>query len=353
MDTQNEEQPPLQEQEQPPTIIVPQLPLHHVYKIYQLPRTRKTEEMMETMARQNKIPFITIHDPFIENDINKLSYCSKDFIEEWVRTTQILLFDQFQQSMRNWTELTKELKREVFSVKYERKKRRYLRSREQIDSRAKQIDCVNIQNLPDDIINIIWSYVDNEVRNKFYLGKYFYNEDMFTKMLQRLNSQTLKVIYKKTAFCYHGLCMQKIIPSERYNNPPVSRKTKQNFVREISCIIEDYMNMYSDVFVFTTHTKNGQLLSKKEEYNIEDVRYYGMVYPLDFYEKKTLQLWKHLAIAFSIFIPNDYYSYLQHKYQNIPSNISEYIPVATTTPPLPESPQKTTPPESPLSFVFL
>jgi len=350
-------EPPPQTEQIQPHVFVPQLPLHHVHKIYQFPRTRKTEEMMETMARQNKIPFITLHDPFIESDINKLSFCTNDFVEEWVRTTQILLFDQFQESMRNWTEITKAMKKEILSVKYERKKRRHWRKREQIETRAQNIDCSQIQNLPDDIIHLIWSYVDDEVRNKYYLGKYCFEEHVFRDMLQRLNFQTLKVLYKKTAFCYHGLCMQKIIPPERYANPPVSRKSKQDFIRAIVHIMDDYLNMYSDVFVFTTYLKNGQVLSKKEGYNIETEDYYGMVYPLDFYEKRTLQLWKHLAVAFSLFLPELYYEHLYRKY------CLPFIPLfrmsfskpqlIITTPPLPDSPPKTTQPESPLGFVFL
>jgi hypothetical protein len=336
-----------------PYLFIPQLPLHHIHRIYQFSKTRKTDEMMETMLKQNKIPFITLHDPFIESDINKLSFCTKDFIEEWIRTTQILLFDQFQESMRNWTEITKQMKTEILSIKYERKKRRHWRAREQIKSRAQQIDSDKIQNLPDDIIHLIWSYVDNEVKNKYYLGKYCCNDSIFKNMLQRLNFQTLKILYKKTAFCYHGLCMQKIIPSERYTNPPVSRKNKQDFIKAIVQIMDDYLNMYDDVFVFTTYLKNGQPLSKKEGYNIEEAEYFGMVYPLDFYEKRTLQLWKHLAVAFSIFLPNDYYIHLYQK-----NNISfpqplKYQSQSIFTPPLPESPSKISPPESPISFILL
>jgi hypothetical protein len=168
-------------------------------------------------------------------------------------------------------------------------------------------------------------------------------------MLQRLNFQTLKILYKKTAFCYHGLCMKKIIPPERYANPPVSKKTKQDFIRAIVKIMEDFLDMYQDIFVFTTYLKNGQLLSKKDGYNIEEADYFGMVYPLDFYEKRTLQLWKHLAVAFSLFLPNEYYSHLHQKY---------YLPflqpiLTIPTPPLPDSPPKISPPDSPLGFVFL
>jgi hypothetical protein len=349
--------PPLEDVIPPPDVFIPQLPLHHVHKIYQYPKTRKTEEMMETMAKQNKIPSVMIHDPFIENNVNKISFCTKDFIEEWVRTTQILLFDQFQESMRNWTEITKEMKREILSIKYERKKSRHWHAREQMETRAQQIDCDQIQKLPDDIIHIIWNYVDDEVRNKYYLGKYCFEEPIFKNMLQRLNFQTLKILYKKTAFCYHGLCMQKIIPSERYNNPPVSRKNKQDFIKAITQIMDDYLNMYSDMFVFTTYQKYGQLLSKKEGYIIENEDYFGMVYPLDFYEKRTLQLWKHLAVAFSLFLPNDYYAYLHQRYyvpflQPLISPSSQSN-LTIATPPLPDSPPITTPPESPLGFVFL
>jgi len=349
MEPEIEAQPEPQTEQIQPHVFVPQLPLHHVHRIYQLPRTRKTDEMMLTMARQNKIPYITIHDPFVESDINKLSFCSKDFIEEWIRTTQILLFDQFQESMRNWTEITKDMKKEIFSIKHERKQRRYWRSRDKINTRANKIDCANIQKLPDDMIQLIWSYVDDEVRNKFYLGKYCFEDFILKSILQRLNYQTLKTLYKKTIFCYHGLCMQKIVPSERFSNPPISRKNKQELIKEITNIMDDYLNMYSDIFVITTYQKNGELLSKKDGYSIEDVRYYGMVYPLDFYEKRTLQLWKHLAVAFSIFLPTGYYDYLYEKYCP-PISQPQFV---ISTPPLPDSPPKTTPPESPLGFVFL
>jgi len=330
------------EQTQPP-VFTPLFPLHHVHKIYQFSRTRKTEDMMETMVKQNKIPSVIIDDPFIESDMYKLSFCTKDFIEEWVRTTQILLFDQFQESIRNWTEITKGMKKEILSIKYERKKERHWRLRAQIKTRAEQIDCEKIRNLPNDILRLIWSFVDYEVQNKYYLEKYCYQEQIFGKMLQRLNFQTLKILYKKTAYCYHGLCMQKIIPSERYANPPVSKKTKQDFIRAIVKIMDDYLDMYDDIFVFTTHLKNGQLLSKKEDYHIEEAEYFGMVYPIEVYEKKTIQLWKHLAVAFSLFLPSDYYSYLCKKYylpfpQPLKTSFLQSKLILMTTSPLPDSP---------------
>ena len=355
----------------PPPPVVPQLPIHNLHKIYQFPRTRKTEEMMLSMLRKNKIPSVTIHDPFIDNEeLNQMSYCAEDFIDEWIRTSQILLFDQFQESIRNWTAQTKNIKQQLHNLKYERKQKRYLRWRKGIENQATGVDCDKIQKLPDDVIRIIWAYVDYEVKNKYYLGKYVSEENLFRGMLQRLNFQILKKIYKLTAFCYHGLCMQKIIPPERYSNPPINKKTKQDIINEIIKVMVDYCDMYSDVFVYTTgqygkaasksNVYNGLFMSKKDGYSIETTNYHGKVYPLEFYEKRTLNLWLHLAVAFTLFLPKDYYSILQHKQssqpinpQPIKPNISQANIVVSTTPPLPESPIDSTPPESPISFVLI
>jgi len=336
--------------------IVPQLPVHNLHKIYQLPRTRKTEEMMLSMLRQNKIPSVVIHDPFIyDDDINKLSHCTEDFIDEWVRTTQIMLFDQFQESLRNWTNITKDMKREIHVIKHERMKKRHLKKRKCIQINADSIDCANIQNLPDDVIRIIWSYTDDEVQNKFYLGKYCCEENLFRSMLQKLNFQTLKTLYIKTPLCYHGACMQKIIPSDRY--PPISKKNKQDFIHELCLVMEDYCDMYLDPFVYTTTNKNGCIISKKDDYDIQTTKYHGMVYPASFYEKRTRKLWLHLAVAFSVFLPKDYYLIASKNNskskKTIKPSVSHVSLNTSITPPQLESPPKTSPPESPISFVFL
>jgi hypothetical protein len=361
MENEQEHPPPPEEEEQegnqivniPPPIFIPQYPLYHVHKIYPFTKTRKTEDMMETMAKQNKIPSIMIDDPFMNSDTYKLSFCTKDFIDEWVRTTQILLFDQFQESMRNWTEITKGMKQEIFSIKYERKKTRHWRTREQIETRAQTIDTENIRKLPDELVHYIWSYVDEEIQNKYFLGKYCLYAPLFKNMLQKLNFQTLKTIYKKTALCYHGLCMQKTIPRERFNNPPVNRKNKQDFIRAITTVIDDYFEMYTDEYVFTTRNRHGDYLTKKEGYNLEESDYFGIVFPLDFYEKRTLKLWKHLAVAFSHFLPTNYYHSLCQQYSPFfPQPLQPKNSPLLFTPPLLHD----TPPSSPdnsIEFILL
>jgi hypothetical protein len=313
-------------------------------KIYQFSRTRKTDDMVVFMAKNDKIPYTCVHDPFIDINMEELSYYSNEHINEWIRASQIILFNQFQHSMYLWTELTKNIKSQIIDIKYERKLNKYVNSRHEIDSRALSIDTEKIQHLPDDIIHLIWSFVDNEVRNKYFLGKYLI-DNCFIILFQRLNLKTLKTLYKKTAFCYHGLCMAKIIPPERYNNPPVNLKNKQNFINAIQFVLKDYLKMYSDSLVITTAKSNGQLINKIDALqNDENNYYHGTVYPLFFYEKKMLQLWKHLAVAFSHFLSKDFYE----KIYKPQSQLLQII----TTPPLPEIPEELNSQNSSIDFIL-
>ena len=310
-------------------------------RIYQFTRTRKTDDMVVFMAKNDKIPFTCVHDPFVDINTEELSHYTNEHINEWIRASQIILFNQFQHSMYLWTELTKNIKSQIIDIKYERKLNKHVNSRREIESRALSIDTEKIQHLPDDIIHLIWSFVDNEVRNKYFLGKYLI-DNCFTILLQRLNLKTLKTLYKKTAFCYHGLCMAKIIPPERYNNPPVNRKNKQNFINAIQFVLGDYLKMYSDSLVIATTKSNGQLISKIDTFrNDETNSYHGTVYPLFFYEKKMLQLWKHLAIAFSHFLSKDFYEKIYK------SQLLQII-----IPPLPEIPEELNSQNSSIDFIL-
>ena len=290
----------MEEENQPPIPYVfnPRPP-----RIYQFSKTHKTDEMIAFMENNNKIPYTYIHDPFIDINIEQLSHYTNEHINEWIRASQIVLFNQFQHSIYLWTELTKNIKSQILDIKYERKLNKHVNSRHEFESRALSIDIQKFQSLPDDILHVIWSFVDDEVRNKYFLGKYLI-DNHFTILLQRLNLKTLKILYKKTAFCYHGLCMEKLIPPERYDNPPVNRKNKQDFIYGIHFVLKEFLKIYSDPLVITTSKQNGQLISKINAFRND---YYGIVYPLPFYEKKTLQLWKHLAVTFSHFLSEDFY----------------------------------------------
>jgi len=294
---------------------------HPPQKIYQLSKTNKTNTTIEFMANHNQIPHINIHDTFMVTDIEELCEYSNEHISEWVRASQILLFNSFQESIQIWTQITNQMKKEIIMKKHHRKLTRHVEKRRKILSTETKLDVENIRQLPDDIIHIIRSYVDIEVHNKYYLGKYFFpmNHSVFNLLLQRLNLKTLKTIYKKTAFCYHGLCMQKMIPPERYDNPPVNRRNKHDFIEEISHVMQEYYKMYSDPLVVLTKKTNGQFIGRLrieiEQENPD--AYYGMVFPLDFYEKKMLQLWKHLAVAFHLFLPNGFYDKIYEKQSNL------------------------------------
>jgi hypothetical protein len=314
---------------------------HPPQRIYQLSKTNKTNATIEFMANHNKIPHINIHDTFMVTDIDTLCEYSNEHISEWVRASQILLFNSFQESIQIWTQITNQMKKEIVMKKHHRKLTRYVEKRRKIFSTETNIDVEKIRQLPDDIIHLIWSYVDTEVHNKYFLGKYFFpmNRSVFNTLLQRLNLKTLKTIYKKTAFCYHGLCMRKMIPPERYNNPPVNRRNKHDFIDEISHIMQEYYKMYSDPLVTLTEKTNGQFIGKLRieiEQEIPDT-YYGMVYPLEFYEKKTLELWKHLAIAFHLFLPSGYYDKIYEKQSNLMLLDTLLHPPIIITPQLPET----------------
>ena len=314
---------------------------HPPQRIYQLPKTNKTNATIEFMANHNQIPHINIHDTFMVTDIDTLCEYSIEHIIEWVRASQILLFNSFQESIQIWTQITNQMKKEIVMKKHHRKLTRHIEKRRNILSIERKLDVEKIRQLPDDIIHEIWSYIDIEVHNKYFLGKYFFpmNRSVFNLLLQRLNLKTLKTIYKKTVFCYHGLCMQKMIPPGRYNNPPLNRRNKHDFIDEISHIMQEYYKMYSDPLVILTKKPIGQYIGKLrieiEEENPNT--YYGMVYPLEFYEKKMLQLWKHLAIAFHIFLPNGFYEKIYEKQSNLLYLDTLLHPPIIITPPPPET----------------
>lgn len=328
-------------------------------RIYQLSKTNKTNKTIEFMANHNQIPHVNIHDTFMVTNIEELSEYSNEHISEWVRASQILLFNSFQESIQIWTQITNQMKKEIVMMKHQRKLISHVEKRRNILSTETKLDVEKIRQLPDDIIHEIWSYVDIEVHNKYFLGKYFFpmNRSVFKLLLQRLNLKTLKTIYKKTAFCYHGLCMQKMIPPERYNNPPVNRRNKHDFIDEISHIMQEYYKMYSDPLVTLTKKPNGQFIGKLrieiEQENPD--AYYGMVYPLDFYEKKTLQLWKHLAIAFHVFLPNGFYEKIYEKQSNLMYLDTLLHPPNPITPPLleTETTEEVPSPDDSIGFILL
>jgi len=310
---------------------------HPPPRIYQLSKTNKTNATIAFMTSNNKIPYVNIHDTFMVTDIEVLSRYSNEHISEWVRASQILLFNSFQESMQIWTQITNQMKKEIVMKKHQLNLSNHLEKRQAILSIETKIDMEKLRQLPDDILSEIWSYVDTEVHNKYYLGKYFYpmNRSVFHLLLQRLNLKTLKTLYKKTAFCYHGLCMQKMIPPERYNNPPVNRRNKHDFIDEISHIMQDYYKMYADPLVTLTQKSNGQFIGRLRieiEQEIPDT-YYGMVYPLEFYEQKMLRLWKHLAVAFHLFLPSGFYDKIYEKQSNLMYLDSLLHPPIILTPP--------------------
>jgi hypothetical protein len=325
--------------------------------IYKLPKTNKTNEMIEFMTNHNKLPYINIHDTFMVTNIEELSKYSNEYINEWVRASQILLFNSFQESIQIWTQITNQMKQEIVMMKHQRKLIHHLEKRRTILSTEPKIDVEKIRQLPDDILHAIWSYVDTEVLNKYYLGKYFFpmNHSVFNILLQRLNLKTLKTIYKKTTFCYHGLCMQKMIPPERYNNPPMNRRNKHDFIEEITHIMQDYYKMYSDPLVTLTKKPNGKFISRIHiELEQENPgAYYGMVYPLEFYEKKTLQLWKHLAIAFHIFLPDGFYDKIYERQSNLLYLDTLLHPPIILTPPLSEMTEEVPSPDDSIGFILL
>jgi len=282
---------------------------HPHQKIYQLSKTNRTNETIAFMSNHNQIPYINIHDTFMVTNIEELSKYTNEHINEWVRASQILLFDSFQESIQIWTQITNQMKKDIVMMKHQRRLSNHIQKRGEIQSRTTNIDIEKIRQLPDDIIHKIWSFVDNEVHNKYFLGKYFcpMNHTIFNTLLQRLNLKILKSLYKKTVFCYHGLCMQKMIPPERRDNPPINRKNKQDFMNAIFHIMHEYSKIYLDPLVIITKKTNGQYIGKIPHIIEDSHNYFGMVYPLEFYEQKTLQLWKHLAIAFHLFLPNGFY----------------------------------------------
>ena len=322
-------------------------------RIYQLSKTNKTNKTIDFMAIHNKIPHVNIHDPFMVTDIDTLCEYSNEHISEWVRASQILLFNSFQESIQIWTQITNQMKKEIIMKKHHHKLTQHVDKRRKILSTETKLDVEKIRQLPDDILHKIWSYVDTEVHNKYFLGKFYFpmNRSVFNLLLQRLNLKTLKTIYKKTAFCYHGLCMQKMIPPERYNNPPVNRRNKHDFIDDISHVMQEYYKMYSDPLVVLT--QQGQFIGRIQR-EIEQENpdaYYGMVYPLDFYEKKMLQLWKHLAVAFHLFLPNGFYEKIYEKQSNLMYLDTLLHPPITITPPSETTEEMPSPDES-IGFIL-
>lgn len=297
---------------------------NNIPRTYPPYRSNTTKQTIDALSKHELCPVVEFFDPFVEGDTLSHSFNSSEFIDEWARTSQILLFDSFYEKMYEWTRKVKKMKKNIAQLKHNRRLIQYRKKRQEIETRAMDISTDLFHNLPDDILRIVWSYVDVEVRNKYFIGKYFApiaapsipsplvasftpvanlntNDPhplTLTKiyfLLNKLNIKTIKKIYAKTGYCYHGHCMQK--KTKLNTVPPSAKKHKHELIMTIIELLDDFLNIYLDPIVIT-NVHYGKVFPEDSNEN----KYYGCVYPISFYEKKNLRLWLNIAVAFSLFL---------------------------------------------------
>jgi homoserine acetyltransferase len=108
--------------------------------MYPFLRTQKTERTIQKMIQEDQMPYVQFHEEFINIDIETLSKYKTEYIEEFFRTSQILLFESFQQNMNTWLEVCRQKKQEAKDLKERNKVVRFREKRETEYNRAQTID---------------------------------------------------------------------------------------------------------------------------------------------------------------------------------------------------------------------
>jgi hypothetical protein len=279
--------------------------------MYPFLRSNKTERTIQRMIQEDHMPYVQFHEEFINMDLETLSRYKTEYIEEWFRTSQILLFESFQQNMNGWLEACRQKKQEAKDLKERNKVVRFQQKRETEYNRSQTIDTDRIYKLPDDLIRHIWSYTDTETRTKFYIGKY--PPEQCHEMLNHLTCPIIRKIFKQTTFCYKGYVMKRELYPWHKKAQPCSGMTKQELINNILPFLNNMEECYHDEKVMVTKTDKGMKIRcfvhefSSEERTLQDpdievlYPFYGTIYPVQTYEKNANNLWKTLLVAHHLF----------------------------------------------------
>lgn len=281
--------------------------------MYPFLRNNKTERTIQKMIQEDHMPYVQFHEEFINMDIETLSKYKTEYIEEWFRTSQILLFESFQQNMNSWLEVCRQKKQEAKYLKERNKVVRFQQKRETEYNRAQTIDTDRLSKLPDDLLRHIWDYTDTETRTKFFIGKY--PPEQRYEMLNQLTCPILRKIFKNTTFCYKGYTMKREIFPWNKRAQPCSGMTKQDLIQNILPFLENMEECYQDEKVMVTKTDKGMKIRRFiHEFSSEErtlppqdpeievlYPFHGTIYPVQTYEQNANQLWKTLLVAHQLF----------------------------------------------------
>lgn len=278
---------------------------------YPFLRTNKTERTIQKMIQEDHMPYVQFHDEFINMDLETLSRYKTEYIEEWFRTSQILLFESFQQNMNDWLEICRQKKQEAKDLKQRNKVVRFRERREIEYNRSQTINIDLLSQIPDDILRHIWDYTDTETRTKFYIGKY--PPEQRHEMLNQLTCPIIRKIFKQTTFCYKGYVMKRELYPWHKKEQPCSGMNKQELIQNILPFLENMEECYQDEKVMVTKSDKGvkincfqneepTLLQPPQDQDIEVLYpFYGTIYPIQMYEKNANQLWKTVLVAHRLF----------------------------------------------------
>ena len=281
---------------------------NRIHWVYPFSRTNKTDKMIQKLTEKNMLPEIQIFDPFISMDIDVAVKYKPEYIDEWYRTSQILLFDNFQNCVKQWMEISTEIRKEIGQIRKNKIIQDFYDNKKLIQQKSENISMQKIENLPDELIHIIWSYVDNETKIKYFIGKYPSNQ-----LYQRLNTlkcPILKKIFQNTCFCYQGYAMKKELLYYHKKISPSSHLNKQEKINEIIKFLTNIEQCYQDEKVITVKSEKGVKIKNIDNNDNPDVEnvleypYNGTIYPIKVYEKNILKLWLQVMIAYRIFNHN-------------------------------------------------
>ena len=272
---------------------------------YPYPRNIKTERIIQRMITQDHMPCVHFYDEFINIDIETLSKYKTEYIDEWYRTSQILLFESFQQNISQWMEISKQKKEEAKILKERRKIEHYKEKRNKEINRSHLLDTDKLSLMPDDIIHLIWSYTDIETQIKYYIGKY--SPEECYDLLNRLTCPILRKIYKNTTFCYKGYAMKRELYPWHKKAQPCSNFSKTELILHILPFLNNMNECYEDEKVITTKTDKGMKIRSfrsNEQHTDEEIDvlypFYGTIYPIPMYEENAKKLWKSILVAYHI-----------------------------------------------------
>jgi hypothetical protein len=274
---------------------------------------------MEAFVRQvKKTPQLSIVDPMLSIPLVDMMALQREDLDTWLRSSQITLFEQFQAKIYQWTKDSARFMRNVEHAHIHQDLQTAKQERASVAKMATNICMENMEILPDDVLRIIWQYADKETRIKYFIAKYGDQQRLSTR-LQQLHFTILKQIYKKTIFCYQGLCMRRHVKRDRFTNPPLLSRSKSDLADEIAGILAstESLDFYHNPLCAGLHKEcyvtlrisqleqNPFILMDEHAiaflFSAKMLNYEGQVFPSAFYEDRALVLWKLVCVIIKLY----------------------------------------------------